>query len=123
MISSAVSSSPVLQIAGTVNTGTAGTLNSVADVWSIQNVLGSVAPNPTSTLTFPHSGTGGVAAVSVPSLVVGATAVPSTISTSGNHLTFTGSSGWFFSTTTTGGQLQRISGVGVSYKLVMPTIV
>ena len=41
MISSAVSSSPVLQIAGTVNTGTAGTLNSVADVWSIQNVIGS----------------------------------------------------------------------------------
>ena len=68
--------------------------------------------NPTSTLTFSHSGTGGVAAVSVPSLVVGATAVPSTISTSGNHLTFTGSSGWFFSTTTTGGQLQVSAGSG-----------
>jgi hypothetical protein len=64
MISSAVSSSPVLQIAGTVNTGTAGTLNSAADVWSIQNVIGSVAPNPTSFLTFTHTGSSGVAAVS-----------------------------------------------------------
>ena len=68
MISSAVSSSPVLQIAGTVNTGTAGTLNSAADVWSIQNVLGSVVPNPTSTLTFTHSGSSGAAVVSVPHL-------------------------------------------------------
>ena len=72
MISSAVSSSPILQIAGTVNTGTAGTLNSVADVWSIQNVLGSVAPNPTSTLTFTHSGSSGAASVSVPSLTCSA---------------------------------------------------
>ena len=66
VISSAVVNSPILQIAGTVNTGTAGTLNSVADVWLIQNVLGSVAPNPTSTLTFTHSGSSGTASVAAP---------------------------------------------------------
>jgi len=70
MISSAVSSSPVIQIAGTVNTGTAGTLNSAADVWSIQNVIGSVVPNPTSALTFTHSGSSGTATVSVPNLAL-----------------------------------------------------
>ena len=80
MISSAVSSSPVLQIAGTVNTGTAGTLNSAADVWSIQNVIGSVAPNSTSTLTFTHSGSSGAATVNVPFLVVGAGTSPCSIS-------------------------------------------
>jgi hypothetical protein len=68
LISTGVSSSPVLQISGTVNTGTAGTLNSVADVWSVQNVIGSVAPNPTSTLTFTHTGSSGTAAVAVPQL-------------------------------------------------------
>jgi hypothetical protein len=68
MISSAVVNSPILELAGTVNTGTAGTLDSVADVWSIQNVIGSVAPNPTSTLTFSHTGSSGTAAVSVPQL-------------------------------------------------------
>ena len=66
MISSAVSSSPVIQIAGTVNTGTAGTLNSVADTWSVQNVIGSVVPNPTSYLTFTHAGSSGAAGVQVP---------------------------------------------------------
>ena len=67
MISSAVSSSPILQLAGTVNTGTAGTLNSVADVWSIQNVIGQLVPNPTSTLTFTHSGSTGPKVISIPS--------------------------------------------------------
>lgn len=66
LISSAVVNSPILQLAGTVNTGTAGTLNSVADVWSIQNVIGSVVPNPTSYLTFTHAGSSGAAGVQVP---------------------------------------------------------
>jgi hypothetical protein len=65
-ISSAVVNSPILELSGTVNTGTAGTLNSTADVWSIQNVIGSVAPNPTSTLTFTHTGSSGNAMVSFP---------------------------------------------------------
>ena len=60
-ISSAVVNSPIIQLAGTVNTGTAGTLNSAADTWSIQNVIGSVVPNPISTLTITHSGSSGQA--------------------------------------------------------------
>jgi hypothetical protein len=69
-ISSAVVNSPILQLAGTVNTGTAGALASVPDVWSVQNIIGSVGPNPTSTLTFTHTGSSGTAAVSVPQLNV-----------------------------------------------------
>jgi len=60
-ISSAVVNSPIIQLAGTVNTGTAGTLNSAADTWSIQNVISSVVPNPISTLTITHSGSLGQA--------------------------------------------------------------
>ena len=66
MISSAVVDSPILEISATINSGTAGTLTSIADTWSIQNIIGSVVPNPTSTLTFTHSGTSGVAIVSMP---------------------------------------------------------
>jgi len=67
MISSAVVNSPALTIAGTVNTGAAGTLNSVADTWTIQNVITSVAPNPVSTLTFAHSGsTNAVSSIKIP---------------------------------------------------------
>jgi hypothetical protein len=39
------------------------------DSWGIQNVLGT-GTNPSSTLAFTHWGTGGTAAVSVPSLIV-----------------------------------------------------
>jgi hypothetical protein len=68
VISSAVSSSPILIIAGTVNTGTAGTLNSVADTWSIQNVVNSVVPNPVTKLTITHAGSSGTPFVQIPSL-------------------------------------------------------
>ena len=127
VISSAVVNSPILQIAGTVNTGTAGTLNSVADVWSIQNVIGSVVANPTSTLTFTHSGSSGVAAISIPGQIIGASAFIS-INLSGNILwefqspTLRGGSGqvlsWSSTTAANGASdtgLSRISGgiVGV----------
>jgi hypothetical protein len=70
MISSAVVNSPILELAGTVNTGTAGALASSADTWSIQNVIGSLVPNPTSTLTFTHTGSSGTAALAVTNLNV-----------------------------------------------------
>jgi len=38
----------------------------VADVWSIQNVILSVVPNPPSTLTFTHSGSSGPKNVAFP---------------------------------------------------------
>jgi len=69
IISTGVSSSPLVKIAGTVNTGSAGTLNSAADYWTLQDVIGSVAPNPTSTLTFAHTGSSGAAAVKATSFL------------------------------------------------------
>ena len=53
--STSVSNSPIINVAGTVNTGGAGALASVADNWTIQNVIGTVVPNPVSTLTVAHS--------------------------------------------------------------------
>ena len=109
MITSAVVNSPILQIAGTVNTGTSGTLNSVADVWSIQNVLGSVAPNPTSTLTITHSGTTGTAYVSMPGLSI--SSAVATFNVSSDILFDIGSSPlWeILSTTLRGGSGQNLS--------------
>ena len=74
MISSAVVNSPILALNGTINSGTAGTLNSIADTWTIQNVIQSVAPNPVSKLTFAHTGTTGQASVDFPA---GTAALPS----------------------------------------------
>jgi hypothetical protein len=62
-ISSAVVNSPILQLAGTINSGTAGALASIADTWSMQVVMGSLVPNPTSTLVLTHAGSTGVAAI------------------------------------------------------------
>src|SRR5208337_1606170 len=59
VISSAVVGSPILTLSGTINSGTAGTLNSIADSWTIQAVPASVAPNPVSLLTIGHSGSAG----------------------------------------------------------------
>jgi hypothetical protein len=78
-ISSAVINSPILQFAGTINSGTAGVLNSIADTWSIQDVIGSVAPNPTSILTFTHAGSSGSSIVSVPSIGVAAGTGPCSV--------------------------------------------
>ena len=54
-------SSPLLNLSGQYWNGS----SSVADSWSIQDVLLS-GINPTSTLTFAHSGSSGVAQVSIP---------------------------------------------------------
>lgn len=71
MISSAVSSSPAIVLNSTVNTGSSG-FSSVTDTWTIQNVIGSVAPNPTSQLVISHSGGGsGTASVQVPAGAAG----------------------------------------------------
>lgn len=66
MISSAVVDSPIYNLSGTINSGTAGTLNSIADTWTMQTVIGSVVPNPTSTLNIAHTGSTGKAYVSMP---------------------------------------------------------
>ena len=55
MISTAVVSSPLIQVGTTINSGTAGTLSSIPDTWTIQNVPASVAPNPTVSLIFNHA--------------------------------------------------------------------
>ena len=102
-ISSAVINSPILQFAGTINSGTAGVLNSIADTWSIQNVIGSVAPNPTSILTFTHAGSSGSSIVSVPSIGVTAGTGPCSVCnpatpTSGQEIT--GSTTYFVNAST-----------------------
>jgi hypothetical protein len=91
VISSAVSSSPILIIAGTVNTGTAGTLNSVADTWSIQNVVNSVVPNPVTKLTMTHTGSSGNVYVQVPNLQLASASID--INTNGAIITFTQQNG------------------------------
>ena len=91
VISSAVSSSPILIIAGTVNTGTAGTLNSVADTWSIQNVVNSVVPNPVTKLTMTHTGSSGNVYVQVPNLQLTSASID--INTNGAIITFTQQNG------------------------------
>jgi hypothetical protein len=101
--STTTNASPLLELAANYWTGAA----SAIDTWTMGSSL-AAGTNGASTLTIAHSGSTGKAAVSLGTtstlslgnLVVGATATPSTISTSGNHLTFTGSSGWYFSTGT-----------------------
>jgi hypothetical protein len=82
IISTAVSSSPLVKIAGTVNTGGAGTLNSAPDYWTLQDVIGSVVPNPTSTLSFAHIGSSGTSSANFPSVSTG-TAPSCTVGTGG----------------------------------------
>src|SRR5208337_4235961 len=65
VISSAVVGSPILTLSGTINSGTAGTLNSIADSWTLQSIPASVVPNPVSLLTIGHSGSTGVASVNI----------------------------------------------------------
>jgi hypothetical protein len=55
-------SSPILTLMASVNTA-------AQDKWKIQNVVGS-GTNPTSTLTFGHNGSSGVADVAVPKLTI-----------------------------------------------------
>jgi hypothetical protein len=62
--SGANQNSPSLQTISKYWNGT----SSVSDVWTQNNILGTGA-NPTSTWTLSHSGSSGVAAVSVPSLL------------------------------------------------------
>jgi hypothetical protein len=56
--------SPVLTIAGTYWTGAV----SAVDSWTIQNVLGS-GSNPTTSLTFAHSGSGTAVSITVPNQI------------------------------------------------------
>lgn len=56
-------SSPALDFSGNYWNGSAST----SDVWGMADILGT-GTNPTSTLTFTHSGSPGVARVSVPKL-------------------------------------------------------
>jgi hypothetical protein len=58
-------SSPILTLSGTYFNGAVSTIDS----WTIQDVLASMA-NPTSTLTLAHTGSSGLASVSVPALIV-----------------------------------------------------
>jgi hypothetical protein len=57
--------SPILELAGQYFTGAVSQL----DVWTMSDVLGT-ADNGTSTFTFGHNGTPGVASVSVPNLII-----------------------------------------------------
>lgn len=63
--SGANQSSPVFNLNGTYWTGAA----SATDSWTWQDIAGT-GTNPTSTLTFGHSGSSGVAAMQVPQLVI-----------------------------------------------------
>jgi hypothetical protein len=65
-VSSAVSGSPIFNLSGTINSGTAGTLNSIADTWAMQSIANSVAPNPVSTLLVTHTGSTGKAFLQAP---------------------------------------------------------
>jgi hypothetical protein len=84
VISSAVVNSPILQFAGTINSGTAGALASIADTWSMQVVMGSLVPNPTSTLVLTHAGSTGVSSISTNATQLLMTGVGSTIIGSSN---------------------------------------
>ena len=67
---SAIANSPSLTLTGSYESSASGPTYA-ADSWSIQNVLQAATLNGTSTLTFTHSGSSGVASVSVPSLTCG----------------------------------------------------
>lgn len=70
-------SSPVISFVGAYYNNT----SSVTDTWNIQEVLGAGA-TPTSTLTFSHAGSSGVASVSLPCTV----SKYNSIATAGNGL-------------------------------------
>lgn len=61
-------------------TGNYYNVSSLADYWSIQNVLGT-GSSPTSTLTFIHSGSTGIATVSFPAGSINPASIP-TVSSS-----------------------------------------
>jgi hypothetical protein len=64
--SGANKSSPIMNITGNYWTSSA----SANDYWSIQNALAASGANPTSTLTFTHTGSTGVALIKIPQLPV-----------------------------------------------------
>jgi hypothetical protein len=59
-------SSSVLDIVGSYYSGA-----TLSDVWQVQNVIGT-GSSPISTLTFTHTGSSGAAAITMPSLTIGA---------------------------------------------------
>lgn len=72
-------SSPLVNIAGTYWTGSA----SAVDNWSIQDQIGT-GTNPTSSLLFNHTGSSGVSAISMPTLVL---ATPLAVTSGGSGTT------------------------------------
>ena len=74
--STAVVNSPALNFAAGYGTG-AGTEG--IDKWSCTDVMGSVATNPTSTLTCTHTGSSGTASVSLPALSVNGVATSGSV--------------------------------------------
>ena len=68
---SAIANSPSLTLTGSYESSASGPTYA-ADSWSIQDVLQAATLNGTSTLTFTHSGSSGVAAISIPGQIIGA---------------------------------------------------
>lgn len=100
IVSTAASNSPILRLSGQYNAG--------EDFWSVQSIIGAVTNNPSSILTFTHSGStgaNGAIAVGVPAGTQG---------TSGAYgLTFNGTNvGFTASGTLLGFQTSAINGTG-----------
>jgi hypothetical protein len=103
--STSVINSPTVNISAPYGTGT-GTWGS--DLWTMQDIMGSVATNPTSTLTWTHSGTSGTVAEQMPSsLLVGTGALVPTLGTAGGMFAIEGTAptgastnyGWYNNST------------------------
>lgn len=108
MISTGVTNSPVISLNGTINSGTAGTLSSIADTWTLQQVPGSVVPNPVSLLQILHTGSTGKNYVQVPNLQFGTTTNPQIdVNANGYTLQFSAQNGG-----TVAGSLQVGTGIG-----------
>jgi hypothetical protein len=58
--------SPIMKLAGTVYDATAA--GSIADYWTIQDVVASAVEDGSSTLTLAHSGSTGLASIQIPNL-------------------------------------------------------
>jgi len=73
-------SSPIITIAGQVWDSTGP--SSIADIWTIQDVIAN-ATDGASTLTIAHTGSTGLAAVSLPALILTASSTPTSAHTPG----------------------------------------
>jgi hypothetical protein len=73
-------SSPILELAGQVYDAIASA--SIADTWSIQDVIAN-AEDGSSTLTISHTGSTGLATVSLPAIILTASSTPTSAGTPG----------------------------------------